>query len=216
MSETGLPTPPDTFYVRAGKRLFDLTFGVLLALVTLPFQVLLGALVRIRLGSPVLFRQQRAGLDGRTFQVMKFRSMTDARNADGDLLPDDQRLPNFGRVLRATSLDELPEIFNVVKGDMSLVGPRPLMAKYLPRYSARQSRRHTVRPGLTGLAQVRGRNNTSWNDRFEWDIKYVEDVSLRLDLSILVRTLVTVVRREGVTQHGAATMTEFIGVHPRD
>lgn len=216
MTETTLPTPPDSFYVRVGKRLFDLTLGLMLGFVTLPFQLLLGAVVRVKLGSPVLFRQPRAGLDGQVFQVVKFRSMTDARDAQDILLPDDQRLPPFGRVLRSTSLDELPEILNVVKGDMSLVGPRPLMAKYLPRYSARHARRHTVRPGLTGLAQVSGRNSMEWTDRFESDIEYVENVSLRLDLGIIARTLITVFRREGVAEQGEATMTEFLGDLPTD
>jgi lipopolysaccharide/colanic/teichoic acid biosynthesis glycosyltransferase len=158
-----------------------------------------------------LFRQERAGLDGRPFQIVKFRTMTDARGPDGALLSDADRLTPFGRFLRSTSLDELPELWNVLRGDMSLVGPRPLLMRYEPLYTPRQRRRHDVRPGITGWAQVNGRNAMSWEARFELDVWYVEHRSLGLDLRILWRTVATVLRREGVSQAGHVTMEPFAG-----
>lgn len=183
----------------------------LLLLSPVLFMVML--LVRTKLGSPVLFAQQRPGLGGRVFRIYKFRTMTDARGADGELLSDSERLTRFGALLRSTSLDELPELWNVLKGDMSLVGPRPLLVEYLDRYTPEQARRHEVRPGITGWAQVNGRNALSWEDRFELDVWYVENRSLLLDVKILAMTVWTVLRREGISSAGEATMSEFLGRH---
>lgn len=171
--------------------------------------VVVGLLVRLKLGTPVFFRQRRPGWRGEIFELIKFRTMTDERDATGKLLPDAQRLTPFGRWLRSTSLDELPELLNVLRGDMSLVGPRPLLVQYLDRYSPRQARRHEVRPGLTGLVQVKGRNALSWDEKFEWDVRYVETQSFWLDLQILLLTLKTVLFREGISAAGDATMPEF-------
>jgi len=171
----------------------------------------LALLVRLSVGSPVLFRQRRPGKDGRPFTLYKFRTMVDTRNCCGKLLPDDVRLTWIGRLLRSTSLDELPELFNVLRGDMSLVGPRPLLMQYLDRYTPEQGRRHEVRPGLTGWAQVNGRNAITWEEKFRLDVWYVDNRSLRLDVKILVLTVWKVVRREGISQEGLATMEEFTG-----
>jgi sugar transferase EpsL len=168
-------------------------------------------LVRRRLGAPVLFRQQRPGLHGHPFVLLKFRTMIDANGGTAHTLSDSERITRFGRLLRETSLDELPELFNVLKGDMSLVGPRPLLMQYLERYSPEQMRRHNVRPGLTGLAQVNGRNAISWEQKFKLDCWYVDHISFRLDASILLRTIGTVIRRESISQEGHATMSEFLG-----
>ena len=167
--------------------------------------------MRLGLGSPILFRQQRPGLRGRLFTLYKFRTMTGARDAGGTLLPDAQRLTPFGRFLRSTSLDELPELFNVLKGDMSLVGPRPLLVQYLDRYTPRQARRHEVRPGITGWAQINGRNTLKWEEKFELDVWYVDHESLGLDVRILLLTIWKIFKREGITQPGRATMEEFFG-----
>ena len=170
------------------------------------------ALLELRYhGWPPFFVQERPGKDGRIFRMVKFRTMTNERGPDGELLPDAQRMTEFGRRLRETSLDELPELINVLKGDMSLVGPRPLLVRYLGRYDERQMRRHEVRPGITGWAQVNGRNALSWPERFEHDVEYVDNLSLRLDLKILLLTLKAVVSREGISEEGQATMTEFLG-----
>lgn len=179
-----------------------------------PPLLLLSVLVRISFGSPVLFRQVRPGLHGRPFMMVKFRTMTDERGADGELLPDAQRLTAFGRFLRATSLDELPELWNVLRGEMSLVGPRPLLMEYLPLYSPEQARRHEVRPGITGWAQVNGRNALSWEERFKLDVWYVDHRSLGLDLRILWLTLRKVIVREGINAKGEATMPKFTGSKP--
>jgi lipopolysaccharide/colanic/teichoic acid biosynthesis glycosyltransferase len=181
------------------KRAFDLIIAVPLALVCLPVFAILAAVVRVKLGRPVLFQQQRPGLRGQPFQMVKFRSMTEAHGAGGELLPDSQRLPPFGRWLRATSLDELPELWNVIKGEMSLVGPRPLLMEYLPLYSPEQARRHEVRPGITGWAQINGRNALSWEDKFELDVWYVDNRTLWLDVRILAATLMKVLRRDGIS-----------------
>lgn len=196
------------------KRLFDLllSLGGLLVL-ALPL-LLLWVLVRRKLGSPVLFRQVRPGQHGRPFMMVKFRTMTDERGADGELLPDAQRLTSFGRFLRATSLDELPELWNVLRGEMSLVGPRPLLMEYLPLYSPEQARRHEVRPGITGWAQVNGRNAMSWEERFKLDVWYVDHRSLWLDLRILWLTVRKVLVREGISAQGEATMPRFTGNKP--
>jgi len=198
-------------YRGAGKRLLD----ILLILVGSPLFVLVGGIVSIvvwvSIGRPVLFSQRRPGLDGRLFTLRKFRTMTRATNSDGALLPDAARLTPVGKWLRSASLDELPELWNVLVGDMSLVGPRPLLAKYLDRYSARQAMRHAVRPGITGLAQVNGRNAASWEQKFEYDVHYVEHYSLSMDVMILAKTAAVVFRREGINQAGHATMEEFKG-----
>lgn len=178
---------------------------------TLPLALTVAVVVRIKLGSPVLFRQTRPGLLGRPFQMFKFRSMTTACDAAGSLLPDSERLTGFGRWLRATSLDELPEIWNVLKGEMSLVGPRPLLMHYLPRYSAEQARRHDIRPGITGWSQIRGRNAIGWDEKLALDVWYVRHQSFLLDVRILAKTVFRVLRRDGVSAPGSATMPEFMG-----
>jgi lipopolysaccharide/colanic/teichoic acid biosynthesis glycosyltransferase len=198
-------------YRAIGKRLFDVVVAGVALVVLAPVLAVLAALVRWRLGSPVLFRQERPGLAGRPFTIFKFRTMTDARNEEGRLLDDEERLTPFGKLLRSTSLDELPELCNIVRGDMSLVGPRPLLMRYLPRYSAEQWRRHDVRPGLTGLAQVNGRNAVNWPERLRLDVWYVDHHSLGMDLRILFLTVWRVLRREGISQPGRATMEEFTG-----
>ena len=190
-----------------------LAAGAALLLLALPL-ALLGLMVRRKLGSPVLFRQVRPGLHGRPFMMVKVRTMTDERGADSELLPDAQRLTPFGRFLRATSLDELPELWNVLRGEMSLVGPRPLLMEYLPLYSPEQARRHEVRPGITGWAQVNGRNALSWEERFKLDVWYVDHRSLWLDLRILWLTVRKVIVREGISAHGEATMPRFTGNKP--
>ena len=191
------------------KRAFDLLVVILAAPLWLPLAALVALLVRVKLGAPVLFRQPRPGRHGQVFELVKFRTMADTRGADGRLRPDAERLTPFGRWLRSTSLDELPELWNVLRGDMSLVGPRPLLVQYLGRYSPRQARRHEVRPGLTGLAQVMGRNALSWEERFEWDVRYVEQRGFWLDLRILALTVGAVLFRRGVSARGEATMPEF-------
>jgi sugar transferase EpsL len=181
-----------------------------LALVLLsPLLITLALLVRAKLGSPIFFRQQRPGLRGRPFNILKFRTMTDDRDAQGNLLPDAQRLTPFGRWLRSTSLDELPELINIARGDMSIVGPRPLLMRYLPLYTPEQSRRHLVKPGLTGWAQINGRNAISWEEKFRLDTWYVDHWSLWLDLKIILLTVIKVVRREGISEQNQATMSEF-------
>jgi lipopolysaccharide/colanic/teichoic acid biosynthesis glycosyltransferase len=196
------------------KRILDFTVAATLLALLAPVLVVVAALVRARLGSPVLFVQERPGKHGQGFRMMKFRTMTDARDAGGHLLADADRLPPFGRWLRATSLDELPELINVVKGEMSLVGPRPLLMEYLPLYSPEQARRHEVRPGITGWAQVNGRNAISWEDKLALDVWYVDNRSLRLDVEILWLTLVKVFRAEGISQAGQATVQKFTGRRP--
>lgn len=193
------------------KRCFDLLLVFGAAVFWLPLLLVLAALVRVRLGTPILFCQQRPGLDGLPFVLLKFRTMTSARDAQGNLLPDEQRLTRFGRFLRASSLDELPELFNVLKGDMSLVGPRPLLMEYLPRYTPEQARRHEVRPGITGWAQVNGRNAISWEEKFKLDVWYVDHHTLWLDLKILALTVIQVFQRKDINAAGHATMPEFRG-----
>jgi len=193
------------------KRILDLLIVVAVLVLLSPLLLLLAFLVKIRLGSPVLFRQQRVGYQGRPFEMLKFRTMTDARDASGTLLPDADRLTPFGRWLRSTSLDELPELINVLHGEMSLVGPRPLHLRYLPRYTPQQMRRHEVIPGITGWAQVNGRNALNWEDKFALDLWYVEHRSVFLDLRILARTMWVAVTRRGISQGGSATAEEFMG-----
>lgn len=192
------------------KRLFDLVLTLPALIVSLPLQLVVASMVRARLGRPVLFRQQRPGLDGQPFDMVKFRTMLDPDPAAG-LVADEDRLTTLGRVLRSSSLDELPSLWNIVKGDMSLVGPRPLLMAYLPRYSSEQARRHEVRPGLTGLAQVSGRNALSWEQKFELDLEYVDSHSVLGDIKILLKTVAKVLRRDGIAADGTATMSEFMG-----
>ena len=199
-------------YKRCGKRLFDIVCALAALIVFSWLYIIVAVLVRIKLGSPVLFKQARPGKDEKIFNLYKFRTMTDAKDENGNLLPDDVRLTKFGRLLRKTSLDELPEAFNILKGDMSVVGPRPLLVQYLERYNERQKRRHEVRPGLTGLAQVNGRNAITWEEKFEWDVKYVDKVTFCGDVKIILLTVwKAFVKEEGISQDGEATMTEFMG-----
>jgi sugar transferase EpsL len=193
------------------KRAFDLILAALSAPLWAPLMGLTAALVRLRLGSPVLFRQVRPGLGGRPFRVLKFRTMTDARDAKGNYLPDELRMTAFGRWLRSSSLDELPELFNVLRGEMSLVGPRPLLMQYLPRYSPEQARRHEMKPGITGWAQVNGRNTLTWEDKFRLDVWYVEHWSLWLDVKILWMTAGNVLARKDIDKPGYVGQEEFMG-----
>jgi len=193
------------------KRVFDIIASALALLLLAPVLAGVALLVALKMGRPVFFRQQRPGLDGKPFTMLKFRTMRDAHDAQGRPLSDAERLTPFGRWLRATSLDELPELWNVLKGDLSLVGPRPLLMEYLPRYSETQRRRHEVRPGLTGWAQVHGRNAVDWNQRFELDVWYVDHRSFWLDMKILAMTVRLVLSRRGVSAQGEATMREFMG-----
>ncbi len=176
-----------------------------------PVLCLLCVLVRTKLGSPVIFRQERPGKDGKIFTLYKFRTMTDERDENGNLLPDEVRLTKFGSLMRSLSLDELPEFINILKGEMSFVGPRPLLKQYLPLYNERQAMRHNVRPGLTGLAQVNGRNLITWEEKFEWDVRYVEKISPWLDIKILFKTVSNVLRREGISSETSVTMESFKG-----
>ena len=193
------------------KRPFDLIVSLTAVILTAPLLMTLAALVRLRLGTPVIFRQQRPGLHGQPFTLYKFRTMADACDAQGNLLPDAERLTSFGRFSRSTSLDELPELWNVLKGDMSLIGPRPLLMQYLDRYTPEQARRHEVRPGITGWAQVNGRNALTWEQKFALDVWYVDNLSLWLDLKIIAMTVWKILRREGISQPGQATAEEFRG-----
>ena len=193
------------------KRALDVLLSALALLILSPLLAVLALLVRAKLGAPVLFTQERPGLHEKLFRLRKFRSMTDACDESGALLPDEERLPPFGKWLRATSLDELPELWNILRGDMSLVGPRPLLPQYLPRYNAEQRHRHDVRPGLTGLAQVNGRNAIRWEERFAYDVAYARNVTFLGDLRILARTVAIVLRRSGISSETSATMEEFKG-----
>ena len=193
------------------KRLMDIVGSLSGLLLLSPVILLLALLVRFKLGSPVLFRQVRPGMDGEAFEMAKFRTMTDARDAQGELLPDVDRLTGFGQFLRSSSLDELPELWNVLKGDMSLVGPRPLLMEYLPLYSRRQARRHEVRPGVTGWAQINGRNALSWEEKFELDVWYVENRTLWLDVKILIMTVWKVLKKDDIAHDGEVTMKKFKG-----
>lgn len=198
-------------YRRFFKRFFDIVLSACALAVLSLVLLIVAVLVRVKLGSPVIFCQERPGKDEKIFRLYKFRSMTDARDEDGELLPDEVRLTRFGKLLRSTSLDELPELWNILKGDMSIVGPRPLLVKYLPRYSAEQHRRHDVRPGLTGLAQVSGRNAISWEEKFALDVEYVDRVSFFLDIKIVFLTVVVVFRRSGIHSSTSETQEEFLG-----
>ena len=199
------------FYEKYIKRPQDFCCAFAAVIVLSPVMAITALLVRIKLGAPVLFRQQRPGLNGEIFTLYKFRTMADEKNREGKLLPDEDRLTSFGKMLRSTSLDELPELINILKGDMSVVGPRPLLVKYLPLYNKHQARRHEVRPGFTGYAQVHGRNAISWEEKFDLDVKYVDHVTFLGDWKIIFQTVKTVLKREGISSDTAATMEEFKG-----
>lgn len=202
---------PNGLYEKYIKRLMDVMLSAWAFIMLMPVMAVLALLVRIRLGSPVIFKQKRPGKNGKIFNIYKFRTMTDERDKEGCLLPDDIRLTSFGRKLRESSLDELPELINVIKGDMSLVGPRPLMVKYLPLYNKMQARRHEVLPGFTGLAQIHGRNSISWEEKFKWDVKYVDNITFLNDWKIILDTVKTVLRKDGIHAEGSVTMPEFAG-----
>ncbi len=198
-------------YCKLIKRFMDFLIAALSIIIFSPLLIILAILVGVKLGGPVIFKQERPGLNGKVFKLYKFRTMTDAKDENGNLLDDEYRLTSFGKKLRSTSLDELPELYNILKGDMSIVGPRPLLVKYLPLYNDEQKRRHDVRPGLTGLAQVSGRNAITWTEKFNKDIEYVDNVSLGLDISIFFKTIYCVVKKEGINSDSAATMEDFTG-----
>ena len=198
-------------YEKYIKRPQDFLCALLAGIVLSPVMAVTAVLVRLKLGSPVLFTQERPGKDGKIFKLYKFRTMTDARDENGNLLSDEVRLTGFGKKLRSTSLDELPELFNILKGDMSVVGPRPLLVQYLSRYNEHQARRHEVRPGFTGLAQVNGRNAISWEEKFDWDVKYVDHITFLGDWKIIFKTVKTVLRRDGISAENNVTMEEFMG-----
>lgn len=199
------------FYRKYIKRILDVIISAAGLLLLSPVFIITAAFVRIKLGSPVIFKQERPGLDEKIFKMYKFRTMTDKRDENGKLLPDEQRLTRFGKLLRSTSLDELPELWNILKGDMSVIGPRPLLVKYLPLYSEKQRHRHDVRPGLTGYAQVHGRNKLSWSERFDMDVYYAENISFMMDLRIIADTVRVVLKRDGVSSDTSVTMEEFKG-----
>lgn len=200
-----------TFYSRYIKRILDFSVALIALIVLSPILLITAVLVRVKLGSPVIFKQKRPGLNEKIFTLYKFRSMTDEKDKNGKLLSDEIRLNSFGKKLRATSLDELPELWNIIKGDMSIVGPRPLLVEYLSLYDENQKRRHSVRPGLTGLAQVNGRNGISWSDKFEWDLQYIKDIKFHKDCIIILKTIKNVFKQEGIQQVGEATMEYFEG-----
>lgn len=193
------------------KRLMDIFVAIIALILLLPIILITAIAVRFFLGSPIIFTQTRPGQYGKAFNMYKFRTMTNSKDNNGNLLPDDKRLPPFGKFLRASSLDELPELYNILKGEMSLVGPRPLLMQYLNRYTDEQMKRHNVKPGITGLAQISGRNSLSWEEKFKLDVKYVETQSFFLDLKILFLTPFRIIKREGITQEGRATADEFMG-----
>lgn len=193
------------------KRCLDFVMSLMALILLLPVLLVVAVLVRVKLGTPIIFKQERPGRNEKIFRMYKFRTMTDQKDSEGRLLPDEIRLTPFGKKLRSTSLDELPELFNILKGDMSIVGPRPLLVKYLPLYNERQRHRHDVRPGFTGLAQVNGRNSISWEEKFEWDVKYVDGLSFGLDVKIIFQTVKTVLKREGISSGTSVTMEEFKG-----
>ena len=200
-----------SFYEKYIKRALDIFLSGMALLILWPVLLVTAILVRTKLGSPVIFCQERPGKNEKIFKLYKFRSMTDARDENGDLLPDEIRLTKFGKLLRSTSLDELPELWNILRGDMSIVGPRPLLVSYLPYYTEEEKHRHDVRPGLTGLAQVNGRNNLTWEEKFRLDVEYVDHISFALDVKTIWRTVKNVLRREGISSETAATMEEFAG-----
>lgn len=193
------------------KRSLDFFLSLIAIIVLSPIILIVSFLVRMKLGTPIIFKQKRPGKNEKIFTMYKFRSMTDKRDSNGNLLPDEERLNSFGKFLRSTSLDELPELFNILKGDMSIVGPRPLLVKYLPLYNDHQKHRHDVRPGITGYAQVNGRNSISWEEKFDLDVKYTEHITFAGDCKIIFKTVWTVLKREGISSDTSATMEEFKG-----
>ena len=198
-------------YEKYIKRPQDMLCALLALIVLSPILLITAFLVRVKLGSPVIFKQERPGLNGKIFTLYKFRTMTDERDSEGNLLPDEVRLTKFGKFLRSTSLDELPELFNILKGDMSIIGPCPLLVEYLPRYNAEQKRRHEVRPGLSGLAQANGRNAISWEQKFKYDVEYVDHVTFLGDWKIIFQTIWNVLKRDGISSETAVTMEKFMG-----
>ncbi len=196
-------------HYQRSKRIFDIVATIIFLLLFSPIIILLCVLVRIFIGSPIIFAQQRPGLHEKPFKILKFRTMSDVRDVNGNLLSDAERLSKFGKLLRSLSLDELPELINVLKGEMSLVGPRPLLMDYLPHYSAQQRVRHDVKPGITGWAQVNGRNLLSWEKKFEFDVSYVQQASMKMDMKIIFLTFFKIIKREGINAKGQATMTRF-------
>lgn len=200
-----------SIYSKYIKRKLDIICSVVFIFLFWWLYLIIGILVRIKLGKPILFKQKRPGKDGKPFSLYKFRTMTDETDESGNLLPDDVRLTRFGKFLRATSLDELPEILMILSGDMSMIGPRPLLVKYLPLYNAHQKRRHEVRPGLTGYAQVHGRNSVSWEEKFDMDVWYVDHITFWGDMKILIQTIIKVLKKDGISAEGMATMSEFEG-----
>ncbi len=211
MKNESYVNPKALFYINYVKRPVDMVLALLAIVLLSPVLLITALLVRVKLGSPVIFHQQRPGKDNKIFGLMKFRSMTDERDEKGELKSDEERLTSFGKTLRSLSLDELPEFFNILKGDMSFVGPRPLLVRYLPRYDKEQIHRHDVLPGLTGLAQVKGRNAITWEEKFAYDLEYVRNVSPVLDIKILFMTVFKVFKREGISSATNATMEEFWG-----
>ncbi len=193
------------------KRILDFTLSLIALIVLSPILLITATLVKIKLGSPIIFKQQRPGKNEKIFTLYKFRTMTDKKDEEGNLLPDEQRLTKFGKILRSTSIDELPELINILKGDMAIVGPRPLLVEYLELYNEEQRHRHDVRPGLTGLAQISGRNSISWEEKFKEDIEYVENISLLRDIKIILKTIAKVLKREGISQEGKETIEKFKG-----
>ena len=204
------------FYEKYIKRAQDFLCAGAALIVLSPIMGVTAVLVKTKLGSPVLFTQDRPGKDGKVFKLYKFRTMTDEKDENGNLLSDEVRLTKFGKALRATSIDELPELINIVKGDMSVVGPRPLLVEYLPRYNKHQARRHEVRPGFTGLAQVNGRNAISWEDKFDWDVKYVDNITFLGDWKIIFKTVMTVLKKDGISSETSSTMEEFMGSEEKE
>lgn len=201
----------ETVYQKYVKRALDFLLSFIALILLSPALLVTAMLVRVKLGKPVIFQQERPGKGEKIFKLYKFRTMTDARDEKGQMLSDEARLTKFGRALRSTSLDELPELWNIIKGDMSIVGPRPLLVRYLPLYNEKQRRRHDVRPGFTGLAQVHGRNSISWTEKFDWDVSYVDHVSFWMDVRILWKTVGIVLKREGISSDTSVTMEEFKG-----
>ena len=198
-------------YAKYIKRILDLILSLMALILLMPLMIIIGILVRINLGSPIIFKQKRPGKNEKIFTLYKFRTMTDKRDIDGNLLPDEYRLTKFGKFLRSTSLDELPELINIIKGDMAIVGPRPLLVEYLDLYNEEQKHRHDVRPGLTGLAQINGRNSIEWEKKFEEDIKYINKITFIQDTKIVLKTFIKVFKKDGINQEGNATMGKFEG-----
>ena len=198
-------------YAKYFKRILDFLLSLIAIIVLSPILLIVAILVRVKLGSPVIFKQKRPGKNEKIFTLYKFRTMTDAKDKEGNLLPDSERLTKFGKTLRSTSLDELPELFNILKGDMSIIGPRPLLVEYLPLYNEEQKHRHDVRPGLTGLAQISGRNSISWEEKFDDDIRYIKNITFINDVKIFFETIIKVFKREGISQENNATMEKFKG-----